>query len=100
VRVRVLYFEGCANSDETLELVCRVASAQGVDAPIEFLEVRSLEEAIHLRFLGSPSVQIDGVDVDPAARNRADFGFACRLYGNSGVPPAEMIAVAIREALA
>jgi hypothetical protein len=78
MRVRVLYFKGCANSDETLGLVRRVASRQGVDAPIEFVEVRSPEKAIPLRFLGSPTVQIDDVDVDPAARNRADFVFVCR----------------------
>jgi hypothetical protein len=88
VRIRVLYFEGCPNQVETLELVRRVALEQGITAAVEAIEVRSPEEATRLRFLGSPSVQIDGVDVDPAARQRSEFAMVCRLYGASGdLPP-------------
>ena len=43
------------------------------------------------RFLGSPTVRIDGQDVDPGAAQRSDFGLKCRLYrsdaGTSGLPP-------------
>jgi hypothetical protein len=59
-----------------------------------------MEDAVRLRFLGSPSVQIDGLDIDPMARARTDFTLACRLYGSSGVPPAELIESAIRDASA
>ena len=62
--------------------------------------VQSLEEAVRLRFLGSPTVLIDGLDIDPTARDRTDYAMVCRLYDRSGVPPAEMIADAIREARA
>jgi hypothetical protein len=42
---------------------------------------------------------IDGVDIEPTARTRADFAFVCRSYGNSGIPPVSMIEAAIRESL-
>ncbi len=48
----------------------------GVEEEPEIVEVRSEEEARERRFLGSPSVHIDGVDVEPQARERDDFGMA------------------------
>ena len=100
MRVRVLYFDGCPNRDSTIDVVRLAVGAARVGTAVETVEVRTAEEAIRLRFLGSPTVQIDGIDVDPAARARTDFSLACRLYGASGVPPAELIADAIREASA
>ena len=97
VQIQVLYFEGCPNSEPTIELVRRVAVTHGVTSPIETVEVRSAADAVRLRFLGSPTVRVNGVDVDPNARERTDFTIACRLYGTSGVPPAETIAAALRE---
>jgi hypothetical protein len=96
VRVQVFYFDGCLNAHETFELVRRVATEQGVETVVETVEVRSAADAAFLRFLGSPTVQVNGVDIEPSARGRSDFTLACRLYGRSGVPTAEMIAAAIQ----
>jgi hypothetical protein len=35
------------------------------------------------RFLGSPSVRVEGVDIEPGAGERTDFGLKCRLYRTS-----------------
>ena len=98
MHIRVLYFAGCPNSGAALALVRDVVAREAVQATVEPVEVKSQDEAIRLRFLGSPTVQIDEEDVEPAARRRSDFSMSCRLYGNSGVPPAGMIAAAIRGA--
>jgi hypothetical protein len=51
------------------------------------------------RFLGSPTVRVDGVDIDPRAAERVDFGVKCRIYrsdhGQSPLPPEEWIAAAL-----
>ena len=99
MRISVLSFVGCPNGKPTLELVRRIAAAQQPDAVIERIEVASQQEAARLRFLGSPTVQINGVDIDPDSRRRVNFGLACRLYGRSGVPTAELIVAAIRDAV-
>ena len=99
LRIRVLYFDGCPNSEAAMNLVRQVVASHDVRATIESIEVLSHADAERLRFLGSPSVQVNGVDVDPAARERTDFGMACRLYGSSGVPSADMVSSAIREVL-
>lgn len=98
LRIRVLYVEGCPNVDETVRLVRRLAGSPPWKAVIEEIAVVSQSDAVRHRFLGSPTVQVNGVDVDPAARDRTDFALSCRLYGKSGVPEAEMIVSALREA--
>jgi hypothetical protein len=60
--------------------------------------VRDAEAAIRLEFLGSPTVRINGHDVDPAAHDRTDYSFSCRLYGDSGVPPRALIEQALPSA--
>ena len=95
--IRLLYFEGCPHSDATFDLVRRVAGRRRPDAVFELIEITSQAEAVRLRCLGSPTIHVNGVDIDPAARDRTDFGFACRLYGTSRIPEAGMIAAAIHE---
>ncbi|MBS1879563.1 MAG: hypothetical protein JST31_08625, partial [Actinobacteria bacterium] len=74
----------------------------GVEADLELRRVESIEEAEHERFLGSPTVRVDGVDVEPGADERTDFGLKCRIYrtgeGASGAPPRAWIEAAIAAA--
>ena len=65
------------------------------DAELVQRRVETAEEAVEARFLGSPSVRVDGRDIEPGAESRTDFGMRCRLYrspaGHSGLPPLEWI---------
>ena len=76
----------------------KVLEELDVTAPIHLLEVTSNEDAERLRFVGSPSVRIDGNDVDPTAATDG-FGLECRVYWVDGkvtsTPPRELIALAV-----
>lgn len=99
MNIRVLAFEGCPNDQPTISLIEEVLRENAIGASVERVEVTS-ETAGRLRFLGSPTVQIDGIDIDPSARNRTSFGMSCRTYpGSGGVPPRKMIQEAIMEAV-
>lgn len=74
MRIQVLYFEGCPNHQPAIKLVRSLAP----HATIEPVEIKTQEGAVRMRFLGSPTIHVDGVDVEPEARARTDFGFACR----------------------
>lgn len=86
----LLYFEGCPNHRAARELVERVAAERGLELDLRLVEVGSAEEARRLRFLGSPSVRVNGRDVEPGAAARESFVLACRVYrtesGFSGLP--------------
>ena len=98
LRIRLLYVADCPHSDETLDLVRSCARSRRRRILVEQIEVTSGEEAVRLRFLGSPTVQINGVDIDPAARGRTGYALTCRLYEDSGIPSRDMISAAIQEA--
>ena len=88
--VEILYFDGCPNYQATRTLVERVAAEMGVQPEIRMVEVTDFEAAERLRFLGSPTVRVDGRDVEPGADQRDQFMLACRVYrrddGFSGQP--------------
>lgn len=95
-KVDVLFFDGCPHTDATVERVRHIARELAVDIELRLADVRDSEEAVRLRFLGSPTVRVDGVDIDPAAKGRTDFAMACRTYDGHGVPPDHLIAAALR----
>lgn len=95
MNVQIQYFEGCPNHRPAVELVRRVLRALNVDATIEEVEVDGPDDARELNFLGSPTILVDGVDVEPDARGRTDFGFACRTYDGKGLPARDMVVAAV-----
>jgi hypothetical protein len=78
-RIEFLYWEGCPSHPEALELVQQVLAERGLDAELELREVHTHEEAEELRFPGSPTIRVDGRDVDPAGAQAAP-SLSCRLY--------------------
>ena len=98
-RIDVLYFEGCPNHKSAMALVLDVVRGLGLDVEVKEIEVRGPEDTGRLHFLGSPTIQIDGVDVEPDARNRTDFGFACRTYDGEGLPRREMLVAALEDSI-
>ncbi|WP_290596199.1 MULTISPECIES: DF family (seleno)protein [unclassified Archaeoglobus] len=99
VKVRFLYFEGCPHAEPALKLLRETLKELNVQGEIEITEVKTLEDAERYNFLGSPTIQINGLDIEKRRRGeRAVMG--CRIYENgSGVPPKEMIIEAVRELL-
>lgn len=91
MRIQVLYFEGCPNHQAAVDLVRSLAP----QATIEPVEIKTQEDAVRMRFLGSPTILVNGIDVEPEARSRSDFGFTCRTYNGIGVPCRELVASAI-----
>ena len=64
----------CPATPGTVRLVESVARDMGIAITLERLLVNTPEQAEALAFLGSPTVQVDGHDIEPEARSRTDFG--------------------------
>lgn len=98
--VEILYFEGCPNHQPAVERVQAVLREEGIASQICQVEVPDSETARRLRFLGSPSIRVNGVDVEPSAVQSEAFGLMCRTYQDgcchSGVPSPEVIRQALR----
>ncbi len=98
--VEVLSFAGCPHAEPALARVRAVLAAEALCAEIRTIDIRDAADAVVQCFLGSPTVRIDGADVEIDSRGRTDFAFACRTYetpeGPSGVPPHAMLVDALR----
>lgn len=101
-RVEILYFEGCPNHEAARELVEHAAEELSIQPRLELIRVADAEAAAELRFLGSPTVRVDGRDVEPGAEERREFVFSCRVYrserGFAGQPDEAWIRSALTEA--
>ena len=88
--VEILYFDGCPNHEGARALVERIAADVRVEPEIQLVQVPDADAAVKLRFLGSPTVRVDGRDVEPGAEERREFVLSCRVYrserGFSGQP--------------
>ncbi len=97
--IEVLITPDCPHAEAAVELVRDVASRLAPDAGLHVTTVRNPEEAGALAFPGSPTIRIDGIDIEGADAGPA--AFACRGYeGGSGVPPRWLIEAGILRSLA
>jgi hypothetical protein len=79
VRIELLYWDGCPSHPEALEALRAVLDERGIRDEIQLRHVETDEEAAELGFPGSPTIRIDGRDVDPAGAS-APPSLSCRIY--------------------
>ena len=100
MKVEVLFFDGCPNHEALLPHLRELLQADGGSAEVHLVRVEDADTAEREHFLGSPTVRIDGEDVEPGAGERTDFGLKCRLFrtpdGVQGMPADEWVLAALR----
>ena len=100
MNVELLYFDGCPSYKSLLPRLHALLDEVGARDALTLRRVESDDAAVTERFLGSPTVRVDGRDVDPSAAERDDFGLKCRLYrteaGLEHTPPESWIRDALR----
>lgn len=99
LKIEILYFEGCPNYEPTLKLLNQVLEEEGIHTCVQKIDVSTDESVRENRFLGSPSIRINGADIETAARDSRDHGKKCRIYNNTGAPGGIPSKSMIREAL-
>ena len=78
--VELLWWEGCPSTDHALAAVREALTGLGLgDVEVRMREVRTDADAEQVRFVGSPTILIDGVDLVPAAGDEP-IGLSCRVY--------------------
>ena len=97
--IELLYWQGCPSHPEAKALLEQVLADLGRDDEIVLTEVTSDAEAERLRFPGSPTILVDGRDIDAMGANGRP-SLTCRIYhlpdGRvSPVPSREQLEVAL-----
>lgn len=79
MKITFLYYEGCPSHDVALDRLHQVMVEEDVRAEIEVIKVETDEQAQRLRFIGSPTLRLDGQDIDPPPPD-AYYALTCRAY--------------------
>ena len=95
-RIEFLYWEECPSHPEARQILQQVMAQEGLDLRVLEIEVADDAQAQKLAFPGSPTIRVDGADLDPAGAAQMGTALACRVYrledGRfSPVPSVEMI---------
>jgi len=97
MKIEVLYVPGCRNYEPALERLRKVLASQSVRDRVVTLPVSTEAEATALRFPGSPTIRINGEDIEPSQASVP--GLACRLYTDQrGLPSEAALRAAISAA--
>jgi hypothetical protein len=100
--LELLYLPGCPNHGVTMDLVHTVLRAEGIPVEVDEISINNVEEASSHAFPGSPTIRVNGQDIENIPSDRLAVGFACRTYlvdgRPQGVPPRSLLEQAIRTA--
>jgi hypothetical protein len=78
--VEVLTVAGCPHRDAAIALVHRVCAELGNNAELRVIDIPDQRAAEQARFLGSPTIRVDGRDIEPDADRCVEYLCSCRLY--------------------
>ena len=74
MQIEVLTIKGCQVTPPTVELVKAIADEAGISYEISIITVENSRQANDLKFIGSPSVRINGVDIEPETNIQKNYG--------------------------
>ncbi len=104
MQIQLLYFKECPNYKTAYANLIEALSKLKInDYEIEMIEIKNDEDAIKYKFPGSPTIRIDGNDIDLTYKDEGNYILACRVYKFEGkfygAPPKEMIEISLKEIL-
>lgn len=95
--IEVLFVPGCPNHAPAVERLRKVLRSEAIIASIQEIAVKDEVMARLLKFPGSPTVRVNGRDVE--SKLQQSYGLACRLYSDrTGVPSIETLQRAVARA--
>jgi len=73
-KVEMIFSPGCGAIQATVAMVNETVAELDLPAEVSEIMVETVEKARKLKFLGSPSIRLNGHDIEPGADQRQDYG--------------------------
>ncbi|MGZ4904500.1 MAG: DF family (seleno)protein [Halobacteriota archaeon] len=97
--IDLLYYEDCPHYKEAEKALKEVLDEENVDAEVHMVRVEYGAQADIHGFIGSPTIRINGQDLEPEVNSEATYQGHCRIYMHKDQPfespPKEMIRAAL-----
>jgi hypothetical protein len=101
MKIELLYFDGCPSYQTADRLLREALAEENHSATIEMIKIETEADAQRWKFVGSPTIRLDGVD--PFPRDETNYGLECRVYvtpdGYRGWPTKAMLRDALNSNL-
>jgi Domain of unknown function (DUF2703) len=98
--IDLLYYEDCPHYEEAAQALKEVLADERVEATVKMVKVAKGGEAEAFGFIGSPTILVNGEDVEPGMDKTSPFQGRCRIYLYKGdmfeSPPKDMIREALK----
>ncbi|BCW99510.1 MAG: hypothetical protein KatS3mg024_2337 [Armatimonadota bacterium] len=103
MKIEFLYFEDCPSHAPALQRLRNLVEQENLRADLCIVRIETDEQAQSLRFPGSPTIRVDGQDIDPEGAAANPVGLSCRVYRTSDgrftpLPPEDLMRQALRRA--
>jgi hypothetical protein len=79
-KIEFLFWQDCPSHPGAYQLLQEVMAELGLESAIERIEVLTDDDAARLEFPGSPTIRVEGVDIDPAGAAQMGTALTCRIY--------------------
>lgn len=81
--IELYYFDGCPTYTQALDNLIAALALERLAADVQLVRVRGSADAEEKRFPGSPTIRINGADVDPLP-GAERYSYGCRVYEEDG----------------
>lgn len=80
MKIQLFYFGGCPSYIEAANNVREALRLEGISEDVELVPVENDTDAQTTRLIGSPTVRIDGRDLEGPEADERGYGLGCRIY--------------------
>lgn len=102
MRIQVFTGRGCTHLDDISKLVAESVAEAGSELQLETIQLADYEEAKARKCFGSPTIRVDGVDIEYGDREPLEYTTGCRYYntpdGWKPLPHRSLLVTAIKRA--
>ena len=80
MQIEFYWWEDCPSHEQAYERLLEAMRQAGVQATVQRVEVKTEADAVAYRFPGSPTIRINGEDIDPVSAVQNPTRLTCRVY--------------------
>ena len=84
MKAELYYFDDCPSYHPALENLKRALRLEQLSNELEMIQVADPADAQAKRFIGSPTLRIDEIDVEGPDAEAREYAYACCVYSDEG----------------